>query len=487
MSRNIHIDGNVAYMAGSGSVVHFSAASSTAGAYPGSNGSGTSSIIKKLQNELDIAFWGEDNRFPQNVQQQMSHYGLGMAALNWKAEALLGAGIMPCKIEDYDNDGNEVVKPLKRSEGKEIYAFIESGSYKRFQIEYNLDLAWFGNCFPEVILSKDGKKITRLVHQESCDARYQQMTDKGVIENVFLSKLWGASGDQWAKFDPKKVMKGLSQNPVTVGSIDKKFISKLPCIDMYNAADSLKQIASDLVGDKGLSEFKSAIFPTNYPSINKTYYQVEAWDGARLAGWPEIAIKIPAMLKTMYKKAMRLKFHIEIPETHMERRYGKAAWAEMKAETQTEKRIELLKEMDEFLTGEDNAYTTFVSFFDTDIHQHTEYGRVKITPIEDKTSIDKDLLTSSAADIQFLVAAGVHPTVFGAGSIGTGQQRSGGSDIREAFLVYNAMLAPKRTVMLEPLNLVRDYNGWDPEVVFRVRDTVLTTLDKGTGTQKKVS
>lgn len=486
MSRSIHMDGNVAYLAGSGSVVYFSQSAATAGTYTG-NPAGTSSVIKKLQNELDIAFWGEDNRFPQNVQQQMSHYGLGMQALNWKAEALLGAGIMPCKIEDYDAEGNEVVTPLKRSEYKHIYKFIEGSAYQRFQIEYNLDLAWFENCFPEVILSKDGKTITGFVHQESCDARYQQMNDKGQIESVFLSKLWGASGDQWAKFDPKKVMKGLSQNATNLGSIDKKFISKLDCIDMYDAVESLKKIAEKQNDERKPDELKSAIFPTNYPSINKTYYQVAGWDGARLAGWVEIAVKIPGMLKSMYKKAMKLKYHIEVPETYMERRYGKSVWAEMPAETQTEKRKELLAEMDEFLTGEENAFTTFISFFDTDIHEKTEYGRVKITSIEDKSSIDKDLITSSAADIQFLIAAGVNPTLFGAGTIGTGQQRSGGSDIRESFLVYNAMLKPKRTVMLEPLCLARDYNQWGDDIVFRVRDTVLTTLDKGTGTQKKVS
>ena len=126
--------------------------------------------------------------------------------------------------------------------------------------------------------------------------------------------------------------------------------------------------------------------------------------------------------------------------------------------------------MDDFLSGDENAFASFVSFFDVDSHDHTEYGRVKITVIEDKTNLDKELITSSAADIQILIAMQAHPTLFGAGTIGTGSQRSGGSDIREAFLTYTALLNLERRVLLQPLYLVRDFNNWGNDIEFRIRD-----------------
>ena len=143
--------------------------------------------------------------------------------------------------------------------------------------------------------------------------------------------------------------------------------------------------------------------------------------------------------------------------------------------------------MDKFLTGEESAFKSFVSFYKIDPYKGGDMGQVKITTIKDESTIDKELLTGSAADIQFLVSAGIHPTLFGAGTIGTGQQRSGGSDIREAFLVYNASLKLERKVMLAPLYLTRDYNGWDKDIQFRIQETVLTTLDQGHGTEKKLS
>ena len=94
---------------------------------------------------------------------------------------------------------------------------------------------------------------------------------------------------------------------------------------------------------------------------------------------------------------------------------------------------------------------------------------------------------SSAADVQILTAMGLHPTLIGAGTIGTGTQRTGGSDQREAYLIYTSLLKLEREVALEPLYLARDFNQWGDDIVFRILDTQLTTLDKNTGTEKKLS
>ena len=63
----------------------------------------------------------------------------------------------------------------------------------------------------------------------------------------------------------------------------------------------------------------------------------------------------------------------------------------------------------------------------------------------------------------------------------------GGSNIREGKLVYDSMLTGERRLTLEPLYLTRDFNGWDADIQFRHRDTVLTTLDKNKGTEKVLS
>src|ERR1035437_7038814 len=315
------------------------------------------------------------------------------------------------------------------------------------------------------------------------------MDDAGSITHIFLSKIFGASRDQFATFDPEKTLVGLIPNLVWPTFVDNKFIKILDCIDMYNPVNSLATIAKNKTG-KGL---KSAILPVNYPSPNKTYYQVPAWDGARLGGWVEIASKIPSIIKTLYNKAFKLRYHIEIPETYFQKIYPET-WEGMTEVKQAEARKKLLKEIDDFLSGDKNAYKTFISFFEVDKINKAEYGRIKITPIENLANIDSDLITSPAADMQIQIAMGVNPAETGSGKIGTGQQRSGGSDIRESSLVGTSLLDLERNVLLDPLYLVRDYNRevggmseWAEDLEFRVRDTVLTTLDTGAGTKKVVS
>lgn len=485
---NVHLNGPIAYLSESKSAVYFSRAGATAGTDPSrKNMRGTAMPIQKLQNELDVAFWGEDNRFPQNIEQQLSYCGVGKTGLDWKARMLYGNGIVPGKVAGSKDDGSEIFIPLDRAKEKAIYDIIEHRSMFRFWMEFLQDWTWFGNCFPEVIFSKDCSKITGFVHQESCDSRFKQMDTDGSFPTVYLSKMWGASTNQYAKFDPKKRVLGLIENPQLVDMIDKKFLKTLDSIDMYDATDSAKAIAAKLKSSKAKNDLKSAILPVNYPSVNKTYYQVPSWDGARLAGWVEIASKIPSLIKTLYAKAFSIRYHIEIPKTYFEDKFGIEVWTSMDESKQVAAKKDLLREMDKFLSGSENAFKSFVSFFDVATQGKEEYGRIKINAIADPSTLDKEMITQSAADSQILVAMGINPALSGAGKMGTGQQRSGGSDLRENYLIYCAGLNLERQVFLEPLYLMRDFNGWDSDIVFRVRDTVLTTLDTGAGTKKTLS
>jgi hypothetical protein len=490
---SIHVAGPIAYLSESKSAVYFSMNNAPSSS-TNKDDNGTALPVKKLQNALDVAYWGEDNRFPQNIETQLSYCGVAKSGLDWKARVLFGSGIIPGKVTGYEDEGKkEIFVPLDPTEYINVYKFINDRSTYRFFMEYIQDWVTYSNCFPEIVFSLDAKYITKLVHQESCDCRFKQMNDKGQLDTVYLSKMWGMAKDQYAKFDPKKGIVGLIENPLSLSKIDNKYIKQLDAIDMYNPLSSAKKIGEKL-SKRSLKSYKSAILPVNYPSVNKTYYQVPYWDGARLAGWIELAAKIPNMFKTLYNKAFKIKYHIEVPETYMEEKYGAEVWLSKTEAEKTEAKKELLKEMDGFLSGDENAYKTFISFFNVDNVGKTEYGRIKITPIEDKVTIDKDLLLNTSIITEILMAMQIHPTLFSAGM--TGKQTGGGSgsDIREAYLVYLAGLTLERNVLLEPLYLVRDYNRevggmaeWEEDIVFRFRDTVLTTLDSGKGTQKTIS
>ena len=82
----------------------------------------------------------------------------------------------------------------------------------------------------------------------------------------------------------------------------------------------------------------------------------------------------------------------------------------------------------------------------------------------------------------------LNPNVLGAGMPGgTYAGNQGGSNIREAFLVNIANAWLDRQNLLDPLETFTRFNGADERIEWRFRNTILTTLDTGSGTQKTLS
>lgn len=475
---------NIAFLPASGAAVWFGPTSYAAyGGGGNTNGQAVAASnpqLTELITELEVAPWGEDNRFPQHISDQLDYCGVAKSALAWKAQALWGQGLYWGKVIDYDDKGNEIFKIAKPGEHPDVEQFMrDNGRLYRYFLEFNLDWVTYANCFPELVFSRDGKKVKRLVHQESCDARFKQMDNRGRIQWVYLSKLWGGISDQFVKFNKNKALAGFKGSTLQPRIVDNKYVLQRRAIDMYNPLEDTKAAVAE--------GHRNMILPVNFPSTNKTYYQLAYWDGARLSGWLEIAAKIPAMLKAIYKKAFNIKYHIQIPENYWSKRFGAEAWTALKPEEQEEKRRELLAQMDKFLSGEENAHKAFISFFDVD-RDGKESGAIKINVIDNKSTVEKDLLASGAANSELLFAMQINPNMIGAGMPGgiySGNQ--GGSNIREGFLVYASLLHLERQLILEPLRLIQQYNEWDPDLEWRIKDTVLTTLDTGAGTTKKLS
>ena len=54
---------------------------------------------------------------------------------------------------------------------------------------------------------------------------------------------------------------------------------------------------------------------------------------------------------------------------------------------------------------------------------------------------------------------------------------SGGTDLRERFLVKQIQFAPLQQLMLRPLEVISQFNELDPHLVWETDREVLTTLD----------
>jgi hypothetical protein len=473
----IHLEGSVGYLSHSKSAIFVSTTDTLA-----NKSKRTAPQVKQLQTDLNIAPWGEDNRFPQNVVKALEACGVAQSTLKWKACEMWGGGLVYGRVVDIDADGNEVFQVAKRGEFLEVDKFFKRNRIPIFFAEFALDYWYFNNCFPELILSTDRKKIAGLTHFESCDVRYKQMSESGKIDTVYISKLWGLSKDQFVKFDKDKSVKGPIIPDGKVTEVDNKYVLVRKVIDRYFPLDSLKELVESSKTDT------SFVLPINFPSPNKTYYQLASWDGARLSGWIEIASRIPNMIKVMYEKAFRIKYHIEIPTDYFASYYGKAVWDKMDTSARKKAKEDLLEAMDNYLSGDENAHKTFISYFATNKVTGKEEERIKITVIDDKNTTAKDLLTSTTANTEIMIAMNVNPNIHGAaigGGVYAGNQ--GGSNVREGKLQHDSSQSLDRQMVLEVFNLIRDFNEWGDDLEFRFKDTVLLTLDKGKQTETSIS
>jgi hypothetical protein len=80
---------------------------------------------------------------------------------------------------------------------------------------------------------------------------------------------------------------------------------------------------------------------------------------------------------------------------------------------------------------------------------------------------------------------GVHPSLIGSAP---GKAKTiNGTEARELFIIKQTLMTPMRDRLLMPLNLIKSINEWPKDIVFKIPNIELTTLDKGTGSQKVIS
>jgi hypothetical protein len=130
---------------------------------------------------------------------------------------------------------------------------------------------------------------------------------------------------------------------------------------------------------------------------------------------------------------------------------------------------------------------------------------VDIQAIDDKIKDGKYLPESGAANSEILFALMVNPALMGAGNPGGKAygDTSGGSNVRETFLVQIMIMEAERRLNSSVFNVVKKFNGWNdrleiartissgvgqntpqsriikPRLVFRFPTGLLTTLDTG--------
>ena len=361
----------------------------------------------------------------------------------------VGQGIYACRVKGFDEKGNEVLEAYNNSE---VNSLIQSRMVRRYLEKTLRDYLKFGTGFTQLIPNVTGQKIAGI---NSLNALYCRVSEKKGDNSLCV-----VSGE-------------FPENP------DK--VEKHILLSDYDPLMDLMEI-KDKYGLKN----KSFVYQVKDSWSNNDHYSCPIWWAAQQAGWIDIAHSVPHFLLKAYENQVTLKWHIQIPYAFWEKQFRYEDYPDGSDERK-QAINNYLENVERNLCGKDNAEKPIVTMY----AMNEGNGRVeeewKITALDNKIKDADRLVTSAAANSEILFSLMINPNVLGAGMPGgayAGNQ--GGSNIREAFLVNIANAWLDRQNILDPIEAMLEFNGFE-DVELRFRNTILTTLDTGAGTKKVLS
>lgn len=429
--------------------------------YKGANffGSTMTSTIKNINEKTEDVFsykgkeyvaWGSNNRYPDDAEQIIETTSVLKTGLNYKSRCCYGQGVVPVQVEGFDENNNEIFKPVT---DKEMLAYLRGLTFRNYHTAAFRDLIKFGNCFPVLVFNNAGDKIVRVQIENARHCRISTDKTKLLVYGDFANNA-PSDGNVVAVYD----------------MLDEQD----PTYDLLWRRDTKK-----LTG-----------LPVAFPRIknyfsNNDYYATPDWKSAKESGWIEIAHKIPDFLNKAYENAMHLMWHVQIPSNYWENKFPKSQY-----KTVEERQNLIQTYMEEFekqLVDVKNANKALFTQYYID-ESGKRNGEWIIMRMDGEIKAEERLSTSAAANSEILFSLMVNPSVLGAGMPGgpySGNAGSG-SDIREGLLVSMILSHIEKQAVLDPVETMLRFNGFD-DIDIKYRNITLTTLDTGKSTQESLT
>jgi hypothetical protein len=401
-------------------------------------------VIQKKTGSKPFVPWGDDNMFPRRVWDECNTSTIIPSILHRIALLIYGGGPIFGFIE---NEGEETERFIPQMQTMpEVVAMLRGINIERYCMEAAVSVVWYFNAFPSVILTGDRSKIAQIKLRKTPQCRYGwQNESTGMIDNCYINANWGNGGDE------------------TNSLI-------LPVLDPYYYPAENLRLRTDGY---------EYIYPISFPDPINNYYQLTNWDSARTSGWLEFAKAIPEFKKAIMENQATIKYHIQIADWYWPWRYPN--WDSLNEVERKQKRQEVLEEFNKTATNSANAGKSLLTTFSTEGGKEMPGWKIEVLKNEYKGGEYLD--DSSEAASHIMNSFGVDPAIFGSGP-GKNFGNSG-TDKGIAFNISVIQVRAFQDLILQPLALMRDYNQLDPRLVFRMRNTLLTTESHMQKTQPK--
>ena len=392
------------------------------------------------------------------------------------------------ELKAQGNEDSEEMKQLKDDLKKweetnaQVRHFIEENDLAQTYLDMAGDMALMSQCFVELQLNQrhlnaDNKpvdtanwdpKVIGLKHRSIFTTRLERQDSNYRINNAYVSNQWMDT----------------SMSATTIKEEDRK-VSAIPFLQSTSAVKDLQRYVREARQKRVSVKKRPTRFIMSPRDYGGPYYAEASWHSIFAGSIFEYAFTIVDDRLTRKRNSNIIGRVIYVHQDYITKLYQQQG--EKKKKELRDIQNEVFRSVNEWLSNPSNAGQALVSstFTGSDGKEHKAWEIVEIeTKANDQASADKTELQEISSIIFF--AMGLDAKLIGNTPGDTAS--SGGTDLRERFLVKQIQFAILQQLMLRPLEVISRFNEYDEHLVWQIDREVLTTLDNSkTGVTKQES
>lgn len=416
-------------------------------------------VPKGKSQPIEFVPRGRNNNMMYDIMKKIGHNVTVGSNIEFKNKVIYGDGVMVYRKSRDPSTGKIVKEEVLPEEYPEIFEFIENNNYSLIRHEIANDLAIFYDSYVEYLFdSNNPPKLVQVKSKEATCSRISKIDEKtGKSE-------WHGYSAEWHKGSPDDVI-------------------ATPLLDRQSSLRDMKIRMGKLPNKDGKNEIvkeRNFIHNIRINTPGRFYYSRPYWWSVFASGWYDFSSAIPVYKKALIKNQMTLRYVIYIKDTFWDKLYKAKGLTTDEEKAQC--REDFLKEMNDFLAGEENAGKAFVAEFRYDKIKGFEDKDIIISALTNQQIGGEYIEDSEEVSNTICYAMGVHPSIIGA-SPGKGKSING-TEARELFTIEQALMKMYQDATLEPLYFAKAINDWPKDIYFSITNCQLTTLDQGTGAVK---
>lgn len=346
------------------------------------------------------------------------------------------------------------------------------------------DMLQYNICFPEFELQKtylvDSGRKTRGGDPEMVDVptkawepkivglkwrnaktmRLEQMDEENRINYNYVSNKWLTSPEMTA-INEKNDLK----------------IDAMPALTYQSPSKDLEKIVMDTRKANGRKDSRPThiSMPVVYNEYGHPYYPVPAWYSCFSGDVYTYASLLVSDRKKRRDNANVIGRILYVSDEYVQRMY-----IQRHLDTPEARRKffneEIVKPINDFLKNRDNMGEPMLAYTFKDADGKV-YKSWEIIEVQENSKEAAEANKEELAEISSIILFtwGVDSTLIG-NTPGT-TVRSGGTDLRERYLLKQVNMSLMQRLVLNSLDVVKYRNRWDDHLVFAIQREVLTTLD----------